>query len=157
MDLTSKTMKWILLTSFFCVSLIACRPKGEETAGKTDSVVVSRPDLEGCYRMTIGKDTATLFVSYEGDSVKGALSYHWEQRDHNDGTIRGVLRDSLLVADYTFQSEGILSVREVVFKMYEDTLLQGYGEPVTVRDTVRFRDIGLLVYDSKHPFVKGCK
>jgi hypothetical protein len=150
-------MKWIVIIGFFCSSISGCRPKGDGTTGKTDSVLVSRPDVEGCYRMTIGKDTATLVVSYEGDSVKGALSYHWEQRDHNDGTIRGMLRDSLLVADYTFQSEGILSVREVVFKIQGDTLLQGYGEPVTVRDTVRFRDIGVLVYDSKHPFVKGCQ
>ena len=116
-----------------------------------------RPDIAGCYQMIIKNDTATLSLNLDGDKASGSLNYNWFERDDNSGTFNGaIMNDSLIVADYTFQSEGITSVRQVVFKVQDSLLLQGYGEVQTRNDTALFRDVNLVIFDTKHPFVKGC-
>lgn len=117
----------------------------------------STETLAGCYRMIIKKDTATLSLNAEGSKITGSLSYHWFEKDHNDGTFDGeIMNDSLLVADYTFQSEGNTSVRQVVFKIRDSLLLQGYGELIEKNDTSFLRDVKLAIFDTKNPFRKGC-
>lgn len=118
---------------------------------------VAPPDLSGCYQMIIQQDTALLSLNHNGDSVTGSLSYHWHEKDNNDGSFRGAIRnDSLIVAHYTFQSEGVTSVRQIVFKIQDSTLLQGYGEIRVENDTAFFRDVDLVIFDTKHPFRKNC-
>jgi hypothetical protein len=113
---------------------------------------------EGCYRMIIKNDTAVMSLNAQGDSVSGSLSYNWTERDDNDGTFKGAIKnDSLIVADYTFQSEGVTSVRQVVFKIRDSVLLQGYGELQNRNDTSFFRDVNLVIFDTKNPFRKGCQ
>lgn len=108
--------------------------------------------------MRIKNDTATINLAAHGDSVSGSLNYHWAEKDHNDGSFAGsIYHDSLIVADYTFLSEGTSSVRQVVFKIKQDTLLQGYGELQMRNDTSVFRDVDLVIFDRKNPFVKGCQ
>ncbi len=108
--------------------------------------------------MSLKQDTATLSLNTTGDSVTGSLSYHWYERDDNDGTFKGIIKnDSIILANYTFQSEGITSVRQVVFKIKDSVLLQGYGEQFTKNDTALFRDVNLVIFDTKNPFKKGCQ
>ena len=115
-------------------------------------------DPAGCYRMIIKNDTAVMSLNTQGDSVSGSLSYNWFERDDNNGTFRGTVKsDTLIVADYTFQSEGVTSVRQVVFKIKDSVLLQGYGELQERNDTAFFRDVNLVIFDTKNPFRKGCQ
>jgi hypothetical protein len=115
-------------------------------------------DVAGCYRMIIKKDTATMSLNRDGDDVTGSLNYNWFERDDNTGTFKGTIKnDSIIVANYTFQSEGVTSVRQVVFKIKDSVLLQGYGEQYMKNDTLWFRDASLAIFDTKHPFVKGCQ
>jgi hypothetical protein len=115
-------------------------------------------DPAGCYRMIIKNDTATISLNAQADSVSGSLSYNWYERDDNQGTFKGTIKnDSLIVADYTFQSEGVTSVRQVVFKIQDSVLLQGYGELQERNDTAFFRDVNLVIFDTKNPFRKGCQ
>lgn len=118
----------------------------------------SNVDPAGCYRMIIKNDTAIISLNTQGDSVSGSLSYNWYERDDNDGTFKGAIKnDSLILADYTFQSEGVTSVRQVVFKLKDSVLLQGYGELQERNDTAFFRDVNLVIFDTKNPFRKGCQ
>jgi len=115
-------------------------------------------DPAGCYRMIIKNDTAIMSLNTQGDSVSGSLSYNWYERDDNNGTFQGIIKnDSLIVADYTFQSEGMTSVRQVAFKIKDSMLLQGYGELQERNDTSFFRDVNLVIFDTKNPFRKGCQ
>jgi hypothetical protein len=108
--------------------------------------------------MIIKNDTATMSVNTENKNITGSLNYNWYERDDNIGTFKGTIQnDSLIVADYTFQSEGMTSVRQVVFKIKDSMLLQGYGELQTKNDTALFRDVNLVIFDTKNPFVKGCQ
>lgn len=107
--------------------------------------------------MILNQDTALLSLNQQGDTVTGSLSYHWQEKDNNDGSFRGTIRhDSLIVAHYNFQSEGITSVRQIVFKINNGELLQGYGEIRVENDTAFFRDVDLVIFDTKHPFRKNC-
>ncbi|MBO9570956.1 MAG: hypothetical protein J7497_01910 [Chitinophagaceae bacterium] len=137
-------MKNILQFVVATIAIVACQSK--------------KPvDLSGCYRMIIKKDTAVMSLNSSGDSVSGSLSYHWFEKDHNDGTFKGIIKnDSLIVADYTFQSEGSTLVRQVVFKIKDSILQQGYGELIMKNDTSFLRDPVLAVFDTKNPFRKGC-
>ena len=115
-------------------------------------------DISGCYRMIIKNDTALMSLNHAGDSVSGSLSYNWYEKDDNNGTFRGVVKnDTLIVADYTFQSEGTSSVRQVAFKIKDSILQQGYGELIMKNDTSFFRDVNLIIFDTKNPFKKGCE
>lgn len=110
--------------------------------------------LSGCYTMTQKQDTALLSLRVEDTLVSGDLSYQWHARDANKGTLKGVLRDSLILADYTFESEGLTSVREVIFKIKDSTLIQAFGELVPNAKKVTFRDPNNLQYLERTPFIK---
>ena len=121
----------------------------------TDTVNRSSIALQsGCYTMINKRDTATLSLQLQDTLVLGDLNYRWAEKDHNKGTIKGHVRDSLLIADYTFESEGLTSVREVVFKLRGDTLLQGHGELTEQNGKIAFKQKEQLQYDNSFPFIK---
>ncbi len=125
-------------------------------AHAADTIVTgSRPiALAGCYEMVFKKDTATLQLQVNDSTVKGQLDYYLWEKDRNTGQLNGVLRNDLIVADYTFQSEGVISVQEVVFKIKDDTLLQGFGDLVEEKGKVVFKNKEELLFQPDHPFIK---
>lgn len=124
-------------------------------AGATDTIVRSSIALkDGCYEMIMKRDTATLSLHIQDTAVSGNLNYRWAEKDHNKGTIKGYIRDSLLIADYTFESEGITSVREAVFKLKGDTLFQGVGELTEQNGKIIFKQKDQLQYDKTFPFIR---
>ncbi|HEX6181275.1 MAG TPA: hypothetical protein VFZ47_08490, partial [Chitinophagaceae bacterium] len=98
-------------------------------------------------------DTARMRLNVVDSLVTGELKYHWFEKDRNEGSVKGVIRDSLLILDYTFRSEGTLSVRQVVFKLSGTSLVEGQGE-MTTADTVRYKDIYQLKFQHEYPFIK---
>ncbi|HEY0065791.1 MAG TPA: hypothetical protein VGB46_00460 [Flavisolibacter sp.] len=110
--------------------------------------------LDGCYEMIIRQDTAKLELTIQDTTVTGRLVYDWHEKDGNTGTIKGVLRDSLIIADYRFESEGIMSVREVVLRIHDDGLTQGFGELSDNNGKIVYADPSNLQYDTIHPFIK---
>jgi hypothetical protein len=143
------------------VCCLACNDSGtqQDTARQdttTDDTYISTTPipLDGCYRMIFSQDTASMRLNVVDSLVTGELSYRLYAKDKNDGSIKGVIRDNLIIADYTFRSEGMLSVRQVVFKMEGTTLTEGYGDLNTASDTVRFKDIGQLKFMNDRPFGK---
>lgn len=110
--------------------------------------------LSGCYQMILKRDTATLHLTVTDTTVTGELRYNWYARDDNTGTVNGVLRNDRILADYTFQSEGSTSVREVVFKIQDSVLLQGFGELTEQGGKVIFQDRERLQFQTANPFFK---
>lgn len=110
--------------------------------------------LDGCYQMTIKRDTANMKLNIVNSTVTGDLVYDWNEKDGNAGTLKGVLRDSLIFADYSFQSEGMTSVREVIFKIKDDSLQWGYGNITEKEGKIIFRDRDKIQFDSNSPFIK---
>ena len=125
----------------------------KDSAGSLETKNIS--SVDGCYISILKKDTAILKITNEHGKLMGSLVYKRFQKDSNDGTINGIFQDSLIIADYTFQSEGVTSVRQVVFKLSANTLLEGYGDINMNGDTARFKEISQLKYLDEQPFVKG--
>ncbi len=112
----------------------------------------------GCYGYVVKKDSAFLKLDISGNIISGDLTYSLHQKDSNKGTINGILQDSLLIADYTFQAEGMTSVRQVVFKMRGDSLLEGFGDIDMKGDTATFKNIDELQFQDYRSFIKiDCK
>lgn len=158
-------MKKIILFTF--ILLAGCNSytsedKSEEIIKDTSSVSkkdASMPLIKsGCYSWVAKKDSAFLKLDISGSKVSGDLKYVLYEKDNNKGTINGILQDSLVIADYTFQSEGITSVRQVVFKIHGDSLIEGFGDIDMKGDTARFKNISPLHFQDERPFIKtDCK
>jgi hypothetical protein len=126
----------------------------EDTVVNDDHVSATPIPLDGCYKMVLNQDTVTMRLNVTDSLVTGDLSYHLYAKDRNEGSLKGVIRDSIIVADYTFRSEGMLSVRQVAFKMQGTALVEGFGELNTSSDTVRFKDVNNLSFQHDRPFIK---
>ena len=122
----------------------------------TDTIVTNAAPvaIAGCYEMINGRDTATLQVSVKDTTVTGNLVFDWAEKDGNKGTLQGVLRDSLIIADYTFESEGLISVRQEVFKIEEGAMVHGYGAVKEKSGKIVYQNPDDLQYDTLHIFKK---
>jgi hypothetical protein len=110
--------------------------------------------FSGCYSQIAGRDTANLQIENKDSSINGALSYAIFQKDRNDGTLQAEIAGDILRGWYLFKSEGIISVRQVAWKIKGKELWPGTGEPIQKNDTMFFSVPDKLQYDSTHPFKK---
>ena len=102
----------------------------------------NKASAETCYRYEGTNDTISLKVVRNADAVTGTLDYNFKEKDDNRGTIKGNLKGDLLIADYTFTSEGVQSTRQVVFKLKDNFVVEGYGDNT---DSLAFNDSMKLV------------
>lgn len=152
----------ILIGLLFVVACNSPEPENNNAiVAKEDTITelryVTEPPLisSGCYGWAIAGDTATLQLSIAENRVTGNLIYDWSEKDRNSGSLQGVLQDSLIVANYTYQSEGRTSVREVVFKIKADSLVEGFGDVHTKGDVIEHKNKDQLQFHDDRPFVKG--
>lgn len=126
----------------------------------SEKIVVEKPVSDKCYSGTIKKDTMLMNLTIKGNQVtKGKLSYKFYEKDKNEGILVGELRGDTLIADYTFMSEGISSVRQVAFLKKENMYVEGYGDVVDDnKGKVTFKDAKRLKFDGKTVLAKvDCK
>lgn len=100
---------------------------------------VNAPEI-GCYRYVSKRDTVLLQMEKINDDVAGTLSYSYFEKDKNDGTFEGKMVGDTLFANYTFGSEGSVSVREIIFVKKETNLVEGFGEVEEVDGKMKFKD-----------------
>lgn len=101
---------------------------------------------EGCFQYVNGKDTVRLRIQPDEVNVTGELAYLFYEKDKSWGQINGTLKDSLLVAEYTFLAEGDTSTRQVVFKRFEEGWREGYGEIQEADGVAVYQNIDSLDY-----------
>lgn len=119
----------------------------------TNSAVTSAPAAVAgqCYAYVSARDTIRLKLVPSGDSLTGELVYKLAEKDQNTGTLRGQMRGDTLLAQYTFQSEGTESVREVAFLKQGNTLLEGFGPVAEQQGRLVFSDRSRLTFTSTLP------
>jgi len=154
-----------LIAILICFSILpSCG--NADTSPENNSSLTTSPPIDtmaantqplwqsGCYIMILKKDTARLNLHITDTIAAGHLTYNWYEKDDNIGEIKGVIKDSILDADYTFQSEGMTSVREVRFKVNDTAIWQATGNVTIVNNKVLYTDKNNLHYDSTQRFVK---
>lgn len=149
-----QNMKLIYLF-IFTAFLFACNAEGNR-ANQTAQNTVANPDtvITNCYTYTSASDTILLNINQVKDSVTGTLVYKLKEKDSNHGTINGSMKDSILLADYTFVSEGVTSTRQVAFKKDHNNLVEGYGEVFNDNGKTSFKKPDSLIFSSSLVILK---
>ncbi|MBD0260004.1 MAG: hypothetical protein ICV83_30160 [Cytophagales bacterium] len=125
--------KAIFLLHFLCFSN-GCQP---ENPGNQTAVT---PGPGQCFTWSIGENTATAHLEIVGSQVKGTLEFDYAEKDDSQGKLNGTLNNDIIMAEYTFVSEGQESVMEVVFKLQGNKLIQGYAEMEEQGGKLVFKD-----------------
>ncbi|GAB2770721.1 hypothetical protein GCM10027275_11760 [Rhabdobacter roseus] len=120
-------MKQILSLSIVLLgSLLACTTTTSDTQEPEEGT--ENIETFACYAYTQKQDTVSFRISIIGTLVVGDLEYRLSEKDRNEGLFQGTLSGDTLLGDYTFRSEGVLSVRQVAYLKKGKELLEGYGE-----------------------------
>lgn len=111
-----------------------------------------------CFNYVTNKDSASLSIIRNGNLFSGDLNYKLFEKDKNSGKVKGKIIGDTLIADYTFQSEGMESTRQVVFLKMGDHLHEGFGEITEKDGKTIFKDINNLNFKDGIKFTKtDCK
>jgi hypothetical protein len=134
------TLKFLifLYAISFIVSCDSQRQESKENIASTNAAPLV------CYRYIDKADTVILKTIYVNDSVTGTLVYNLYQKDKYSGTIQGQMKGDLLIADFTFFSTGVKSVRQVAFKKKGKNFIEGYGETEDKNGKTTFKNIDSL-------------
>lgn len=124
-----------------------------DTAQQSQSVIMDTVS-SGCYTQVVGRDTSNLQIEGKGNSVTGSLSYDFHEKDRNEGSLQGEQSGDTIIAWYLFKSEGMVSVRQVAWKINGEELWPAVGEMTQRNDTALFAQPDRLRYDSTRPFKK---
>ncbi|SNR61242.1 hypothetical protein [Flavobacterium sp. ov086] len=152
--------KVLAITAIILVVLVSCKkaeptPAPEITPDPPKEAEVTEPAGDQCFASRLnGNIVALSFNVNSHQEVNGKLSYNLTGKDKNEGTLIGNMKGDTLIADYTFVSEGVSSVREVVFLQKDGTLIEGYGDVVDANNKVTFKDKKKLKFDAKNTLTK---
>lgn len=146
----------IIMAVFF----ISCKkertlPPPQITPNPPKEAEIIEPAGDQCYVSTANKSIIKLSFNVNShQEVNGKLSYDLYGKDKNEGTLIGNMKGDTLIADYTFISEGVSSVREVAFLQKDGTFIEGYGETAVANDKASFKDKKALKFDAKNTLIK---
>ncbi|GEP97347.1 hypothetical protein [Chitinophaga cymbidii] len=117
----------------FSFAAAACGSGAQQEAANdslpADNTVVDEPAANtACYLKAVGKDTFRLKLVVNEEQVAGELRYDPHEKDKSSGTITGVLKDNILRASYSYQSEGMNSTRPVVFKVMGEQVYEALAD-----------------------------
>ena len=122
---------------------------GETTNGASnDDTTSKKGNTSECFRFSGTTDTINLRISETYNIMAGFMIYKINQKDQNRGTLEGKMMGDMLIADYTFMSEGVTSVRQVAFKKVGNDLVEGFGEIVEANGKMVFKDVNSLTLDA---------
>ena len=145
----------VMLVIFVSCKKEATLPTPQITPDPPKEAEIVEPSGDQCYVSSVNNSTVKLSFNVNShQEVNGKLSYSLYGKDKNEGIINGNMVGDTLIADYTFDSEGVSSVRQVVFLQKEGTFIEGYGETVTANDRVSFKDKKKLKFDTEKTLLK---
>lgn len=150
--------KKLMLLTFVSVALFNCKNKEQKPNDViTEEIIVEEvamaPTLEkGCYMYNENGSMINMEITKADNPVEGNLTYAFAEKDKNTGTFKGEFNDGKLVGNYTFQSEGKESTRQVAFMLKDNQLIEGYGE--LNENGTMFKDVNSVNYSSTMPMTK---
>ena len=132
-------MKKYCVVSIAFISLLSCEKKISEKISTQNSVSdsVAVPEntepiesstLQSCYLGISGKDSTMISLDDNLGTITGKMRYNNFEKDSSFGDIIGIKNGDTLKLNYTFQSEGLVSEREIYFLKKKDQLLEGIGD-----------------------------
>lgn len=126
----------VILFLSFGTTLMACQNKAPETI------------QQECYAYIENRDTVLLTIKTTGLQVSGNLKYNLFEKDRNAGSVVGKIMGDTLLMNYSFESEGMKSVRQVAFLKKGDLLIEGFADVQEKDSTVIFKHLADLKFNS---------
>ena len=115
----------------------------------------STSKLQSCYHATVGDSSSLLQIKDpSADQLTGELIFQNYEKDSSYGVFTGKFAADQLTIDFTFQSEGIESKRQIVLTKSADQLsVEGYTyKPVDDCKKVLYNQgLGLIPFDMRLP------
>ncbi|URC10879.1 hypothetical protein [Flavobacterium sp. B183] len=120
---------------------------------------IVEPAGDQCYASRTRNSVTEMSLNVNShQEVNGKLSYNISGKDKNEGALIGNMKGDTLIADYTFISEGVTSVREVAFLKKDGAFIEGYGDVIEANGKFSFKDKKQLKFDQKNVLTKvDCK
>ncbi len=103
--------------------------------------------VDGCYLQILNRDTFAASLQQQENLVHGRMSFDNYEKDASAGTVSGILENDILKLNYTFMSEGMISVMELYFKYKDGVLIRGTGEMNSNGDKTYFINPASVNYD----------
>ncbi len=169
-----------LLIPFACISFLLACNNSSQTGSSGDSAAssaASTPSSNGgesdtngsggptgssadsvtrCYMYAANKDTIRMKLIQTGQNITGELNYSLSEKDANTGTINGMLRGDTLIADYSYKSEGKVSMRQEVMLRQGDGFTIGSGATRSEDGKQVFSDLGKLNFGKLKLALTNC-
>ncbi len=116
--------------------------------------ILGSSSVVGCYVAKFDKDLYTLEINKEeGSKVSGMLAYNNYQKDSSSGTFEGTYDGNILLGNYSFDSEGMHSDRQLIFKRLPDGgFNEGFGPVKVVGNKETLEDLSKVTYDRQFTF-----
>lgn len=127
-------------------TLAACQGTSTKTTSSDAEVGKTQLSMKQCFQHIAQKDSAFLSLDTKNNQVSGQLSYRLYEKDKNNGTVAGVVKGDTIIADYTFQSEGMTSTRQVVWLKKNGQLLEATGDIEEVNGKMKFKNLSKLSF-----------
>lgn len=129
------------------VGVFVFYPRKIQAPADSNFAPASKSSIVACYVANLAKDVFTLRIdSEQNGKVEGMLYINNFEKDSSNGTINGTYKDGILLADYNFLSEGVMSLGQVVFKRIGSDFVRGYGE--TDANGQFFKDLKNVTFDT---------
>jgi hypothetical protein len=151
-------MKKLFFLLFISIAIFtACQNNNTEqksaNSEEPDTNIIPASE-QFCYQYIKNKDTATMTMMSSGPITTGELKYNLYEKDKNTGIFEGELKGDTLIAEYTFNSEGKESVRQVAFLKKGNQLVEGFGEVEEKNGKMMFKDKSKLTFGDSMIFNK---
>ena len=149
----------IIYLTFLTLLFAACNnPSTKDVLTKPENII-TEPEKKinepaTCYAYDKNNDHIRMRITIIDNVVSGDLVYEYFEKDKNLGKINGVINGDTLFAEYSFMSEGVLSIREVLFLKSGNEWIEGYGEVSEQSGKIVFADRKKLTFSSKMPLIK---
>ena len=153
----SKNSKTVLTLALFAVALAAVWAifYYSKNTNNAPDISTDLSALKGCYVASIDKDIYTLVInSTEGANILGMLAYNNYQKDSSSGSFTGKFEKDILLGNYSFDSEGMHSDRQVIFKKVGNGFNQGFGPVDSFGGKEVFKNISDVTYDPEFVFAR---
>jgi hypothetical protein len=115
----------------------------------------SNEKLQSCYHATVGDSNSLLQIKDpSADQLTGELIFQNYEKDSSYGVFKGKLSDDQMTIDFTFQSEGVESNRQITLTKSKGELSgEGYTyKPIDDCKSVIYpQGLGLIPFDMKLP------
>ncbi|MBW1656365.1 hypothetical protein [Flavobacterium quisquiliarum] len=157
--------KVITITTLILIVLSSCKKETtttepvQITPSPPKEAEIVEPAGDQCYAWR--SNGSVIEMSFNVNShqeVNGKLSYNIVGKDKNEGSLIGNMKGDTLIADYTFMSEGVSSIREVAFLQKDGAFIEGFGDVIEANGKFSFKDKTKLKFDAKNTLTKvDCK